>query len=202
MKRSELESLGLTKEQIDQIMSINGADIENAKNASAEQIQTLTGQVETLTGQVTKRDADLQDLQTKLTAAQTDAAKLTEVSDQLTSLQNKYQKDTAAYQKQLGEQAYNFALDKHISNVKFSSSAAQKQFRADLAAKHLALENDAILGFDDYVAQYRQTDPGAFAPEEPPAPAGGITAPQGGKGSVSSTDFNFGFTPLHPVNNT
>ena len=49
MKRQELEELGLTKEQVDAIMRINGADIENAKSvassAKASEYEALKEQV-------------------------------------------------------------------------------------------------------------------------------------------------------------
>ena len=39
MTRKQLEDLGLSKEQADSIMKINGDDIENAKSASAAEIK-------------------------------------------------------------------------------------------------------------------------------------------------------------------
>lgn len=41
MTRKQLEDLGLTKEQADSIIKINGDDIENAKSASAAEIKNL-----------------------------------------------------------------------------------------------------------------------------------------------------------------
>ena len=41
MKREELEKLGLTKEQIDQIMDANGKDINEAKKREEERIKSL-----------------------------------------------------------------------------------------------------------------------------------------------------------------
>lgn len=36
MTRKQLEDLGLTKEQVDSVMKINGDDIENAKGTKSE----------------------------------------------------------------------------------------------------------------------------------------------------------------------
>ena len=45
MTRKQLEDLGLSKEQIDSIMKINGDDIENAKSASAAEIKNIQAEV-------------------------------------------------------------------------------------------------------------------------------------------------------------
>lgn len=41
MTRKQLEDLGISKEQVDSIMKINGDDIENAKSASVAEIKNL-----------------------------------------------------------------------------------------------------------------------------------------------------------------
>ena len=45
MTRKQLEDLGISKEQADSIMKINGDDIENAKSASAAEIKNLQTEV-------------------------------------------------------------------------------------------------------------------------------------------------------------
>lgn len=52
MKRKELEAMGLEKEQVDQIMTQNGADIEAAKKELQDQVTTLTTEKEELQGQL------------------------------------------------------------------------------------------------------------------------------------------------------
>ena len=94
MQRKFLEDLGLEKDAIDKIMTENGSDIENARKTEADKFATeratLTGKADDLQKQLDQRDADLKDVQGKLTAAQADAGKLTEVTEQLGSLQTKY----------------------------------------------------------------------------------------------------------------
>ena len=53
MKRQELEELGLTKEQVDAVMRINGADIENAKSIASS---TKASEYEALKEQVGAAD--------------------------------------------------------------------------------------------------------------------------------------------------
>lgn len=62
MKRKELEDLGLSKEQADAVIKINGADIENAKSTSAAEITNLTTENDSLGKQIKERDKQLEDL--------------------------------------------------------------------------------------------------------------------------------------------
>ena len=48
MTRKQLEDLGLSKEQVDSVMKINGDDIENAKAISATEIKNLKTEVDGL----------------------------------------------------------------------------------------------------------------------------------------------------------
>ena len=45
MTRKQLEDLGLTKEQADSVMKINGDDIENAKGTASTEIKNLQTEV-------------------------------------------------------------------------------------------------------------------------------------------------------------
>ena len=64
MTRKQLEDLGISKEQADSIMKINGDDIENAKSASAAEIKNLQTEVTGLKTQVSDRDKQLETLKT------------------------------------------------------------------------------------------------------------------------------------------
>ncbi len=66
----------------------------------------------------------------------------------------------------VAEMKAGYAATSAASSLKFTSDSAKKAFLADLNAKKLPLQDDGtLLGFDDYVASYKKTDPGAFAPE-------------------------------------
>ena len=80
--------------------------------------------------------------------------------------ETKYNADTQKLQEQMQAQAYSFAVMDAANTLKFSSNAAKKQFIADATAKKLILEGDKLLGFEDYVTSYRQSDPDAFAVEK------------------------------------
>ena len=55
-------NLGLSKEQVDSVMKINGDDIENAKAISATEIKNLKTEVDGLKTQVSDRDRQLETL--------------------------------------------------------------------------------------------------------------------------------------------
>lgn len=174
MKRSFLEDLGLTKDVIDKIIDENGSDIENAKSAAAKKFdserETLQGQIEDLKTQVTQRDADLSDIQKQLTAANENADKLAEAQKSLSSLQKKYETETKAWEAKNAQQAYEFAVREKANTLKFSSEAAKREFIRDAIAKDFKMEQNSLLGFDDYVNIYKESDPGAFAVEKEPEP--------------------------------
>lgn len=213
MQRKFLEDLGLEKDAIDKIMGENGRDVENARKSEAEKFDTerttLTNRANDLQGQLDQRDADLKDVQGKLTAAQADAGKLTEVTAQLGSLQSKYDTERQEWAQKQQAQAYEFAVKTATSALKFTSAAAKRDFERGAIEKALKMEGDKILGFDDYVKAYQEADPGAFVPAEPtpnpqePAqpqePAPTIVLPKGNPKSPESGVFGFSFHGVRPM---
>ena len=61
------------------------------------------------------------------------------------------------------------------AGLKFSSESAKKAFIAELEQKNLPVQDEKLLGLDDFVKQYRENDPGAFASEEKPPVFSGPT---------------------------
>ena len=154
MKREDLKEFNLTDEQVQKIMDLHGADLERQK-------QTIT----TLT---TERDA----ARTQLA----DANKKLEGYDP-----DWKQKASDAEQKaaaQVSALKADYAAENAAAGLKFSSVSAKKAFLADLKAKKLPLQDGKLLGFDDYLKNYKETDPGAFAPDKP-APT--VTVPGQGR---------------------
>lgn len=75
-----------------------------------------------------------------------------------------------------------YLYQQKAAELKFSSESAKKAFLADLEAKKLPVQEDSLLGFDDFVKQYQKADPGAFLNEQTPPKFSGPTggAPAGG----------------------
>ena len=142
MKTEDLKALGLNDEQVQRVFAMNGEELNSLKASVA----TLTAERDTARDSLSDANKKLEgydpDWKTKAAQAQQQA------DQQIADLKAGYAADSAA------------------SGLKFTSDSAKKAFMADLKAKKLPLQDDGtLLGFDDYVASYKKTDPGAFAPE-------------------------------------
>lgn len=148
--------------------------LENYK--TVKEVDTLRNKLETVEGDkkaieakyntdIAQRDTDLATLQEKLKNAGADANKLSNLQTDFDTLQQTYNTAKADYEKQLAEQAYDFAIKENSAKLKFSSNSAKKAFMSDLKAKNLSMENGKILGFDDFVNAYKEQDAGAFITE-------------------------------------
>ena len=142
MKTEDLKALGLSDEQVQRVFAMNGEEMNGLKASVA----TLTAERDTARTSLADANKKLEgyDPEWKAKAAQA-----------------QQQAD-----KQVAELKAGYAADSAASGLKFTSDSAKKAFLSDLKAKKLPLQDDGtLLGFDDYVASYKKTDPGAFAPE-------------------------------------
>lgn len=169
------ESGTLTYEQFEAAMSAAKAKFVDlnegnyvSKNKYDADIQAKTDEISTLNDTIKTRDTDLANLQTQLEAAGTDATKLNQLSTDLQTLQGKYDADVKAYKAQLSKQAYEFAVREFANTKKFTSQAAKRDFTQALIAKELKLENNQILGAEDFVQAYTKDNADAFAKEKDP----------------------------------
>jgi len=167
-----------------------------SKSKFDDKVNGLTQQVTDLQGQIGQRDTDMAGLQQKLDAAVADSSKLAEVQQSLATLQGQYATDKENWQKKIDHQAYEFQIRELSNGLKFSSTSAKNEFVRGAIAKNFQIENGKVLGFDDYVEVYKQTDPDAFATEKSD-PAGGkpgLDISLGAQGNNPKRDENgFGF---------
>lgn len=70
-------------------------------------------------------------------------------------------------EKQIKSLQRSQALREQSSGLKFSSESAKRAFLSDLEAKELPLEDGKVIGFDDFVKKYKETDPNAFISDTP-----------------------------------
>lgn len=144
MKREEVKGIipGITDEQLQQVMDLHGADIERQKQT----ITTLTAERDTARNNLSDANKKLEgydpEWRTKAEKAENDA------KAQVAAMQQEFAAKTAA------------------AGVKFSSESAKRAFLSDLKAKKLPLQDGKLLGFEDYLKSYRESDPDAFAPEK------------------------------------
>ena len=155
MKTEDLKALGLNDDQVQKVFAMNGAEMNDLK----QQVATLTTERDTARTQLGDANKKLEgydpDWKTKAAEAENQA------------------------KAQVAELQHDFAAQSAVSGVKFSSESAKKAFLSDLKAKKLPLQEGKLLGFDDYLKSYKESDPGAFAPEKA-AP----TVTVGGKGQA------------------
>lgn len=172
MNRDWLREQGLDDKQIEQIMKQNGEDIENAKSKKAKEFETerdsMNSTITDLRGQLDARTNDVAGLTEKLTAAQTDAGKLTEAQSALEKIQRRYETEKADWEKKTAQQKYDFAIREQVSGLKFTSTAAKKEFTREAIEAGLKMDGDTLMGFGDFVAKYRESDPTAFVEDPKP----------------------------------
>lgn len=184
-----------------------------SKNKFESDLEAKAKEIATLTGTISTRDTDLENLKKQLEAAGADTTKLGELTSQLQALQSKYDTDSKNYKKQLAEQAYEFAVKEFANTKTFSSKAAKRDFIQSMIAKQLKMENNSILGAEDFVTAYTENNEDAFITEydydEDPEPPTDIkpqfVGPTSGTEGFSSPDPTGGFlnamhfTPLRPM---
>lgn len=147
------------------------------------------------------RSKDLDDLKNQLTNAATDTQKLTELQNQFTALQGKYDTDTKAMSEKLKKQSYEFAVRDYAAGKKFTSNAAKRDFINSMIAKNLQLDNGKIIGADDFTKTYTAENSDAFAAEQPANPAPQIAAATGNstpKPESNKPVFGFNFRGVRP----
>lgn len=119
MTRKQLEDMGLTKEQVDSIMKINGDDIENAKSASAAEVKNLQTEVSGLKTQVSDRDKQLETL--KASAGDNEALK-----QQIADLQAENTKTKESHESEMNQLKVDFAVEKALAGAKAKNIKAVK----------------------------------------------------------------------------
>jgi hypothetical protein len=158
MERKFLEGIKigeetLSKEIIDSIMAEHG----KAFKEKDEKIQNLTTEKDGLSSQLQELNVQVK----KFSELDTN-----ELQNTIKTLNEKYENDTKALSSKLSKQNYEFKIKEITNGIKFSSESAKKAFIQDLKEKDLKLEENKILGFDDFLNSYKETDPNAFQKEQ------------------------------------
>ena len=111
MTRKQLEDLGLTKEQADSVMKINGDDIENAKGTASTEIKNLQTEVEGLKTQVGDRDKQLETLKAS-------AGDNADLKKKIEDLQTENATAKATHESELNQLKIDFAVEKALTGAK------------------------------------------------------------------------------------
>lgn len=153
MKRTELEALGMTKEQIDAIMKINGDDIENAKAGNAAEITNLKAENETLSKQVKDRDKQIDTL--KASAGDNE-----ELKKQIETLQADNKAKDEAHAKELTQLKIDAAVEKALTDSGAKNIKAAKAL-LDLTDAKLA-DDGTIKGLSEQITKLKVDEGSKF----------------------------------------
>ena len=119
MTRKQLEDLGISKEQADSIMKMNGDDIENAKAASAAEAKSMQTENSNLKKQVADRDKQLETL--KASAGDNETLK-----KQIADLQDENAKTRKSHESEMNQLKVDFAVEKALAGAKAKNIKAVK----------------------------------------------------------------------------
>lgn len=159
MKRTELEALGMTKEQIDAVMKINGDDIENAKAVNAAEITNLKAENDTLSKQVKDRDKQIDTL--KASAGDNE-----ELKKQIETLQADNKAKDEAHAKEMNQVRIDVEVDARLSEV---GSKNNRAVMALIDKSKIGLdESGKLTGFDEQIAEVQKSSSFLFKGQEQP----------------------------------
>ena len=153
MTRKQLEDLGLTKEQADSVMKINGDDIENAKGTASTEIKNLQTEVEGLKTQVGDRDKQLETLKAS-------AGDNADLKKKIEDLQTENATAKATHESELNQLKIDFAVEKALTSAKAKNIKAVK---ALLELGEAKLDKDGnVKGLDEQIEKLRSGDDTKF----------------------------------------
>jgi len=169
MTRAELEALGLTKEQIDSVMGINGNDIEKVKTKLTE----AEKEADTLKEQIKDRDKQLNDLKNS-------KEDLEGLKSQIETLQKDNKAKDEQYKAEIRNLKVNSAVDAALTGAKAKNLTAVKALLKDIDKAEL-LEDGTVKGLKEQIEALTKADDSKFlfdieaVPQTPKGatPAGG-----------------------------
>ncbi len=162
--------------------------------------QAITKREKTLNSEfqntLSARDADLEALKKQLEGF--DGSK-----QAFEDLQTKYNTDAQTWKDNLAKQAYEFEVKMLANELEFTSKSAKDYFVSQAINKNLPLnESGKIMGFEDFVKDYKESDPSAIKALEEPAtnttPSPTIVTQTTNTTPTNENPFAFNFLGVRP----
>lgn len=152
MRRKLLEELGLTKEQIDSIMSENGKDIETEK----EKATTITTELEDVKEQLKEANSTIEDLKKNNIDNEALQAKVKEYEDTINT-------QKAEYETKVRNLTLDSAIEKALSNAgaKHAELLSTKIDREKLKIE----EGGKVTGLDEQINSFKESYKDLFIPK-------------------------------------
>lgn len=183
MTRAELEALGLTKEQIDSVMGINGNDIEKVKTKLTE----AEKEADTLKEPIKDRDKQLNDLKNS-------KEDLDGLKSQIETLQKDNKAKDEQYKAEIRNLKVNSAVDAALTGAKAKNHTAVKALLKDLDKAEL-LEDGTVKGLKEQIEALTKADDSKFlfdietAPQTPKG-ATPASSPKASATVITKEQFN------------
>lgn len=108
-----------------------------------------------------------------------DGVDVKDLQNQINDWKTKAEKAEQDYQKKIDERDFADLLKAEMDKLKFSSNSAKSAVTAQIKEAGLKVVNGKLVGFNDLIAQIKETDADAFASEGGTNPH--FTEPQGKK---------------------
>ncbi len=153
MIKTELEQLGLTKEQVDSIIKINSDDIENTKANTSVEITNLKAENDALSKQVGDRDKQIENL--KKSAGDNE-----DLLKQISDLQATNKAQAEAHDKEIQQLRIDSAVEKALTD---SGAKNIKAARALLELEDAKLSDDGtVKGLIEQIEKLKSNDGSKF----------------------------------------
>lgn len=155
---TELEKLNVEdkdsiKTAVDSIM----AEYGKAVNKTTEELKKTTAERDTLKDQLTDANKTIEEFKNVDVEGKDKA---------ISEWKEKYEKATKEAEEKISKMTYDNVVNGLVNAVSFSSESAKKGFIQELEKKELKLEGDKLLGWNDFVDEYKKSDPNAFTQEK------------------------------------
>lgn len=154
MKRSDLEALGLTKEQVDSIIETNGKDIENAKASLKSDLEAANAEIENLRTQVKDRDKSINAL--KESAGMSD-----ELKAEIEKLQAENKTKDKAHAAEIHRLKIDAAVSSALTEAKAKNIPAVKALLKDLDKAQFG-EDGNVIGLTEQIQALQADESTSF----------------------------------------
>ena len=153
-------------------------------------VHTKDTQIETLNKNIKTRDDDLEDLKNQLEAAGNDKEKLKELTGKFNTLQTDYNTAKTDYEGKLQKQRYEFAVKEFAHTQTFTSAAAKREFIRSMTENELNMDNETILGANDFLEKYKKENADSFATDNDDKKHNFAEKSGGGQGKTNDPFLN------------
>src|SRR5690625_98462 len=170
----------LGEELYDQVIEKAGdnkiAIVSDGNWIPKDKFDAKINEVKDLQKQIDDRDEELEELK---------KVDPDELQQTISNLQEKYDTQKEEYEQKLQQQAFDFTLDKTLTNAGVRNSKAVK---ALLDTESIKLDGDKLLGLDDQLESLKESDDYLFQSDEPESNDPQIVQPGNPQGGGTNAD--------------